>query len=570
MCHINVIRLHAISSSLGVEAYLQQGGNGGGCYHDGYFLVLEKLTHTLTTRLQEWQGRHTQLYTAYNRVILVTQQQQQKQQEREQGSSSVTTPPPAVPFWKKRILSNTLRTSGTQSLSVVSSSTSSDQDVSISSIDSSTGAASYFTSDYFADDDVSSEIIDANAKTNANTNADADVVENCGADDDCNTTTITLTNDIAQLLEERVEAALQLAEAIQYLSSQQIMHRDLKPDNIGFDAQGVLKVFDFDIARRCCHHPRVPPPVVRPTSPTRNGSSNNNSSSNNNKIILNDIDTENHTFQYTHRVGSPRYMSPECAKGEKYNQKTDVYSFALLLHQVLTLQKPYDDLEDDEHDQLVFYQGVRPMIPVDLPKNIQQLLTHSWSPHIATRPTMHTICHMVQEERKELLRLGTPPSLVVVPSSSSLSVVSSMSYVSSCSFTAVSDINVSITNKKKKKKKEKKNTLFNSKSNINSHTTSSSSSNKNKNNNNGSKKKNKGNRQRRRFLRPSRLTLFKRNSGGPTNDPNKNSVVVPAVGPTKKSLHNKLSSSSSCSSYHPPPRRRIGRTNSNTTNAKAA
>merc|ERR1719491_918625 len=82
LCHVNVIRIHAISSSLGVDAYIR----GGGCYHDGYYLVLEKLTQTLTTRIQEWQGRHTQLYTEYNSAIVWAkqQQQQQKQEQKKQ------------------------------------------------------------------------------------------------------------------------------------------------------------------------------------------------------------------------------------------------------------------------------------------------------------------------------------------------------------------------------------------------------------------------------------------------------------------------------------------------------
>eukprot|EP00751_Fragilariopsis_kerguelensis_P036655 CAMPEP_0170942192 /NCGR_PEP_ID=MMETSP0735-20130129/24022_1 /TAXON_ID=186038 /ORGANISM="Fragilariopsis kerguelensis, Strain L26-C5" /LENGTH=80 /DNA_ID=CAMNT_0011348995 /DNA_START=83 /DNA_END=322 /DNA_ORIENTATION=+ len=80
---------------------------------------------------------------------------------------------------------------------------------------------------------------------------------------------------------------------------------------------------------------------------------------------------------------------------------------------------------------------------------------------------MHTICHILNEERKELVQVGTPPSLVVSSSSPSLLLLSSMSYVSSCSFTAVSDIN---KNKKKEKEEKKKNTLFNI--NINSSNTS--------------------------------------------------------------------------------------------------
>ena len=79
-------------------------------------------------------------------------------------------------------------------------------------------------------------------------------------------------------------------------------------DNIGFEdpsgltssaSTGVLKVFDFDVAR-----------------------------------ILPEEDVSKSTlplFQLTKRVGSPRYMSPECARGDAYNEKADVYSFGIVL-----------------------------------------------------------------------------------------------------------------------------------------------------------------------------------------------------------------------------------------------
>merc|ERR1712176_1568807 len=124
-----------------------------------------------------------------------------------------------------------------------------------------------------------------------------------------------------ELLAERLDVAQQLADAIAYLHSQNVLHRDLKPDNIGFDANGDLKVFDFDIARVC---PTSEEPAASVSS-RRSGSTN---------------AKEEETFLMTQKVGSPRYMSPECARREPYNLKADVYSYAVLAHQILTLQKP--------------------------------------------------------------------------------------------------------------------------------------------------------------------------------------------------------------------------------------
>lgn len=52
----------------------------------------------------------------------------------------------------------------------------------------------------------------------------------------------------AELL-ERIKIALAIADAMSYLHDKSIVFRDLKPDNIGFDDKGVLKVFDFGLAK---------------------------------------------------------------------------------------------------------------------------------------------------------------------------------------------------------------------------------------------------------------------------------------------------------------------------------
>jgi serine/threonine protein kinase len=80
-----------------------------------------------------------------------------------------------------------------------------------------------------------------------------------------------------KLLSERLQTALDIASVMQYLHSLDIVFRDLKPDNVGFDEKGVLKLFDFGLAKELKDSDRLP----------------------------------NGTYRMTGHSGSRRYMSPE-------------------------------------------------------------------------------------------------------------------------------------------------------------------------------------------------------------------------------------------------------------------
>jgi serine/threonine protein kinase len=164
------------------------------------------------------------------------------------------------------------------------------------------------------------------------------------------------------LLQERLGVSLQLAESIRYIHSRKICHRDLKPDNIGFSV-GTLKIFDFGVARTI--------PVAK---------------------------SANETFNLTMQVGSRRYMSPECGRGHPYNLKTDVYSFSMILHQIISLEKPFGGLSDSEHRGMVFWQGLRPSVPKSWPTVIQTLLRRCWGECICLRPTMDNVCEVLKRE----------------------------------------------------------------------------------------------------------------------------------------------------------------------------
>jgi serine/threonine-protein kinase len=101
-------------------------------------------------------------------------------------------------------------------------------------------------------------------------------------------------------IQDRIRIAEQIAEAMEHIHSLQIVHRDLKPQNVFLSSAGIAKLMDFGIAK------------TDRTSLTQTGYS----------------------------LGTPSYMSPEQVLGKGVNHLADIYSFGIVLFELITEIKP--------------------------------------------------------------------------------------------------------------------------------------------------------------------------------------------------------------------------------------
>ena len=114
----------------------------------------------------------------------------------------------------------------------------------------------------------------------------------------------TLTEHIADAGKLSVPLMLKIgqrvSEALAYAHSNEIVHRDIKPDNIMVDTDGTVKILDFGLARR--------------------GST---------------------SGRDTQVVGTPAYMPPEQARGEVVDHRADIYALGAVLYHALSGTSPY-------------------------------------------------------------------------------------------------------------------------------------------------------------------------------------------------------------------------------------
>lgn len=101
-------------------------------------------------------------------------------------------------------------------------------------------------------------------------------------------------------------------------------------------------------------------------------------------------------------TGAIRYMSPENLQGKPYNLKTDVYSWAMIMWNILALEPPFALYTEQMIIDRVSKRGYRPKIFSTWSPRMAATIRSSWSANIKERPSFAEIQAKLIEEKLEV------------------------------------------------------------------------------------------------------------------------------------------------------------------------
>jgi len=114
-------------------------------------------------------------------------------------------------------------------------------------------------------------------------------------------------------------------------------------------------------------------------------------------------------------VGTPRYVSPEQARGEQITPQSDVYSLGVVAYELLLGHAPFD--ADSPTELMAMHLLVPPPPPRDawpsIPARLERLLQHMLAKQPSARPTLAHVISELREVRRELREPRKPPAVIV-------------------------------------------------------------------------------------------------------------------------------------------------------------
>eukprot|EP00172_Hildenbrandia_rubra_P000667 Plantae.Rhodophyta-Hildenbrandia_rubra.ctg1364.p1 GENE.Plantae.Rhodophyta-Hildenbrandia_rubra.ctg1364~~Plantae.Rhodophyta-Hildenbrandia_rubra.ctg1364.p1 ORF type:complete len:1197 (-),score=275.11 Plantae.Rhodophyta-Hildenbrandia_rubra.ctg1364:106-3696(-) len=150
--------------------------------------------------------------------------------------------------------------------------------------------------------------------------------------------------------------ARQIAEAMRHLHSKGVAYCNLKSSTVAVDSSFNAKLFDFKSA-----------------------------------CMADDLVTTGNV------VESPQCMAPEVLGGALCSEKSDVYSYALVIWEMVSGAIPFFEMEEDQVVRIVLHEGLRPPLPPHCLRPYQSLIQRCWTQEPIGRPTFTEILDILSK-----------------------------------------------------------------------------------------------------------------------------------------------------------------------------
>ncbi|UCC44965.1 MAG: protein kinase, partial [Candidatus Zixiibacteriota bacterium] len=173
-------------------------------------------------------------------------------------------------------------------------------------------------------------------------------------------------------LDQIVDLAIQICEGLRVAHEKKIVHRDIKPSNIIIDADRRPRILDFGLAS---------------------------------------VQGEEHLTRTGSTLGTVSYMSPEQAQGRDVDHRSDLFSFGVVLYELITGHSPFARENDMATGQAIIHDTPEPMARyrTDVTPGMQSIVDKALDKDVETRyQTAAGISADLKREKKESVSTATP------------------------------------------------------------------------------------------------------------------------------------------------------------------
>src|SRR5689334_14126389 len=144
-----------------------------------------------------------------------------------------------------------------------------------------------------------------------------------------------------------IDYALQMARGLAAAHQRGLVHRDLKPDNLFLTNDGLLKILDFGLAK-----------LMEPADPSEKTSAPTVAVATDPGVVM----------------GTPGYMSPEQVRGQPTDHRTDIFSFGLILYELLSGQRAFQGSAPEAMTAILNNDPAE--LPEAVPPGVRQVVAH--------------------------------------------------------------------------------------------------------------------------------------------------------------------------------------------------